>query len=149
MTIKKTYTVGDAVWIYGVSRIDNKLTEGTVVYSFMLDNNPDCQYVISVTNSVEPLLEIRTWHTISQDNKGPVSNLREVIVPGELDAVDKKLSQGGLTLSDDMFVESDEPTSEEIHAALERSQQVALHAPLVLKEAKPKRRFNNSRKKKQ
>jgi hypothetical protein len=150
MTIKKTYKVGDPVWIYGVNRANNKLAEGKVVYAFVLPNNDpaNVQYVISVANLIEPLLEIRTWETISQDSRGPVGQFRELVSAEELDAVDKKLSQGGMTLSEDTFVETDEPTPEEIHAALERSQQAVAHAPLVINESKPKRRFSGTRKKK-
>jgi hypothetical protein len=147
MTIKKTYAVSDTVWIYGISRTNNKLTEGKVVHSFTLDGQNSIQYVIAVPNQIEPLLEIRTWETISQDPQGPIGNFRELVGLTEFDAVDKKLSQGGLTLSEDTIVEADEPTPEEIHAAIERSQQAAVHAPLVLKETKPKRRFNPRKKK--
>jgi len=147
MTIKKTYTVGDAVWIYGISRTENKLTQGQVVHSFTLEGNDNVQYVIAVSNPIEPLLEIRTWESISQDSQGPVGNFRQLVSAAEFDAVDKKLAQGGLTLSEDAFVDADEPTPEEIHAALERSQQAAVHAPLVLKETKPKRRFSPRKKK--
>lgn len=150
MTIKKTYAVGDAVWIYGISRTDNKLTQGQVAHSFVLPGNnlDNVQYVISIPNSIEPLLEVRIWEMISQDSRGPVGQFRELVSAEELDAVDKKLSQGGMTLSEDTFVETDEPTPEEIHAALERSQQAVAHAPLVINESKPKRRFSGTRKKK-
>jgi hypothetical protein len=43
---------------------------------------------------------------------------------------------------------ADDPTADEIHAALEKSQKDSSHGPLVIKEAKPKRRTYPPRKKK-
>jgi hypothetical protein len=149
MTIKKTYTVGDTVWIYGVSRNAHRLTEGKIIYEFTPPNYTEAQYVVSVPSSIEPLLEIRTWNTISQDSTGPVGAMREMISVQEMDAANKKMTQAGYEYDPNFELAEVEPTPEEIHAALERSQLAAVHAPLMIKEDRPKRRFSNTRKKKQ
>jgi hypothetical protein len=152
MNIKKSYNIDDVVWVYGISRTNNKLTQGKIIHSFTLEHagyNNEVHYVISIPNEIEPLLEVRTWHNISQDSKGPVGTFREVIAEINSDSVDKKLSQLGLTIDSDSSYEDDEqdPTPEQIHAALEKSQRDSEHTPLLIKETKPKRR-NFVRKKK-
>ena len=94
---------------------------------------------------IEPLIEVRTWETISQDEHGPVGGLR-----GLDDTADRKvLAKTGFDLGGEYTYseseeESDDPTPEEIHAAMERSQQTAVLPPLVLKESKTSkpRRYN-------
>jgi len=151
MTIKKTYAVGDTVWIYGVSRNSRKLTKGTIVHEFSLDGNADAQYVVSVPSSIEPLLEVRDWNTISQDARGPVGSLREMVAVSEMDAANKKMAQAGYEYDQEYEPpEVDEPSPDEIHAALERDQKAVEHAPLMIKENKPRtgnRRNFNRRKK--
>lgn len=102
MTIKKIYDLNDTVWIYGVSRDLNKPTKGRVVRIFGLEDwgYPAEQdyYVIEVQTSIEPIFEVRTWETISQDEKGPVGAFRQAITAENLDAVDKQLSQIGLSV---------------------------------------------------
>jgi hypothetical protein len=146
MTIKKTYAVGDTVWIYGVARSNHKLTEGTVVHEFTPPSYTEAQYVVSVPTTIEPLLEVRSWDTISQDSAGPVGSMREMVAVQEMDAINKKMAQAGYEY--DPSFEIPEPTPEEIHAAMERSQKAVEHAPLDIKENKPKRRFSNTRKRK-
>ena len=151
MTVKKSYEIGDIVWVYGISRSNNKITKGTIVHSFTLDHikgyNSEVYYLVSIPNSIESLLEVRTWHTISQDSRGPVGSFREVISKVESDATDKKLSQIGLNLEDEMDLDDDEPTAEQIHAAIEKSQQTAKFPPLDTKENKPRRRYPPRKKK--
>jgi hypothetical protein len=146
MTVKQNYEVGDTVWIYGVSRIKNKITQGRVVKVIDLSDigytNVNNHYLIEIPTEIEPLLEIRTWHTISQDQNGPVGSLRNI--PNVASTM-KSISQLGYEY--DLDSDPDDPTPEQIHAALEKSQKDASHGPLVLKDAKPKRR-NFTRKKK-
>ena len=150
MTVKKKYNVGDTAWIYGISRTNLKSTQGTVVKSFSIEGYNDMHYVISIPTEIEPLLEIRTWQTISQTADGHVGSLRESFE--DPDAAHRMLSRTGMTLisTDDMDNISDEEDNispEAIHAALEKSKQDVTHSPLNLKDAKPKRR-NFTRKKK-
>jgi len=151
MTIKKNYSVGDTVWIYGVSRSVHKITKGKVVYQFNLETIEDTQYVVSVQSSLGELLEVRDWNTISQDAKGPVGSLREMIAVSEMDAVNKKMLQAGYEFDPSYQpAEADEPTPDEIHAALERDQKAVEHAPLMIKENRPRtgNRRNFTRRKK-
>jgi hypothetical protein len=145
MTAKQNYEVGDTVWIYGVSRINNKITQGQVVKIFDLSdigyNNIE-HYLISIPTEIEPLLEIRTWHTISEDQKGPVGSLRDI--PNVASTM-KSISRLGYEY--DLDSDPDDPTPDQIRAALEKATKDASHGPLVLKDAKPKRR-NFARKKK-
>lgn len=102
MSVKKIYDLGDIVWIYGVSRDANKPTKGRIVRIIGLEDwgYPVDQdyYVIEVQTSIEPIFEVRTWETISQDEKGPVGAFRQAITAEHMDAVDKQLSQIGLNV---------------------------------------------------
>lgn len=102
MTVKKIYDLGDTVWIYGVSRDRNKPTKGTVVRIFGLEDwgYPEDQdfYVISIPTGITPLLEVRTWEEISQDERGPVGAFRQAVTAENVDAVDKQLLQIGLNV---------------------------------------------------
>lgn len=96
MEIKKEYQLGDTVWIYGIG---SELTKGTVVKTFLIDYpnvNTETYYVIHIPTSIEPLLEIRNWETISQDNIGPVGGLRFAFE--NYDSTRKVLAQGGISL---------------------------------------------------
>jgi hypothetical protein len=157
MTVKKSYKNGDSVWVYGIARNNNKLHKGEVLHSFTLEHagwNNEPHYVIAIPNEIEPLLEVRTWHNISQDSKGPVGCFRHEIPKEEMDSVDKKMSQLGLTIEEyDRFEEhmsedDEEVSPDAIHRALIKSQTDASHAPLVYTENKPNRKRYQPRKKK-
>ena len=153
MTVKKKYNVGDTVWIYGIQRDNVKSTQGTVVKAFTIEGYNEVHYVVEIPTEIEPLLEIRTWQTISQTKDGHVGSLREAF--DDPDAAHKMLSRTGMAVisldeepEDDTgsFAE-DDISPDAIHAALEKSQKDSSHGPLNLKDAKPKRR-NFARKKK-
>lgn len=138
MTIKKEYNVGDDVWIYGVG-LKNKLTKGKIIKIVDLSDQGwavSPHYIIEIPTHIDPLLEIRTWDSISQDDKGPVGAFRNL---GSILATIKKVKTTGFTY-DDEYEEDEGPTAEQIHAALEKAQKEVSHQPLVLKESKPKRR---------
>ena len=152
MTVKKKYNVGDVVWIYGVRRANDKSTQGTVVKSFNIEGYNDMHYVVSIPTEIEPLLEIRTWQTISQSKDGHVGSLREAF--SDPDAAHRMLARTGVAFISDAdedydgdghegmgsFAE-DEISPDAIHAALEKSKQDVSHTPLNLKSEKPKRRY--------
>jgi hypothetical protein len=153
MTVKKKYNVGDTVWIYGIQRDNVKSTQGTVVKAFTIEGYNEVHYVVEIPTEIEPLLEIRTWQTISQTANGHVGSLREAF--SDPDAAHKMLSRTGMAVislddeeNDDTgsFAE-DDISPDAIHAALEKSRQDVTHSPLNLKTEKPKRR-NFARKKK-
>ena len=143
MTTKKNYKVGDTVWIYGIGRSNTKPTQGKVVKVLDLTDvgYADTQYVIEIPTHIEPLLEVRSWHNMSQDEKGPVGSLREI---GNVESTIKFVSTVGFAFDDNPELDTDlddEISPEQIHAALEKSQQDVVHAPLNLKVEKPKRRY--------
>lgn len=158
MTVKKSYSIGDAVWIYGISANNNKLVEGKVIKKLDLSKEgymADSHYIVEIPSHIEPLLEIRTWETMSQDSKGPVGAFRKI---GDLAASIKKSNQVGFAYDEDYdqydFGDllkdlEDEVHPDQIHAALEKSQRDSEHLPLDLKQqlqAKPKRRFYKKKK---
>ena len=125
MTIKKIYNSGDIVWVYGISRESNKLTKGTVVQVLSVPGYaPQSHYLISVSSPIEPLLEVRTWETISQDSSGPVGGFRQMVPEVNADAVEKTLLQVGLATDPDSTITSAETDT-----------------------PKPKRKYYNRRKK--
>ena len=148
MTTKKSYNIGDTVWIYGINRSNTKPAKGTVIKTIDLTdsgytNGP--HYVVEVPSHIESLLEIRTWENISQDELGPVGSLREM---GNIESTLKFVSTVGFAFDDspkldtDPFIdEDDEIDPEIIHAAIEKSQKASTHSPLNLKAEKPKRRY--------
>lgn len=156
MTVKKKYNVGDVVWIYGVRRANDSSTQGTVVKSFNIEGYNDMHYVVSIPTEIEPLLEIRTWQTISQTKDGHVGSLREAFE--NPDAAHRMLARTGMaviSVDDELirdehdgvgsFSEEDNISSDAIHAALEKSQKDSSYIPLNLKET-PKRRYFKKKK---
>ena len=153
MTVKKKYNVGDTVWIYGIQRDNVKSTQGTVVKAFTIEGYNEVHYVVEIPTEIEPLLEIRTWQTISQTADGHVGSLREAF--SDPDAAHKMLSRTGMAVisledeenDDTVSFAEDDISPDAIHAALEKSRQDVSHGALNLKSEKPKRR-NFARKKK-
>lgn len=146
MDIKKEYKVGDPAWIHGIQR-DNKLIKGEVIKKFTMDHNDYADhyyYVVAIQTSIEPLLEIRQWENMSQDSHGPIGMYRDM---GQSKKVtDRFMKKVGYTSFDDAD-DLEEPTPEQIHAALEKSQNTSKHAPLLIKTERPKRKFYNRKKK--
>ena len=145
MTVKKEYDIGDTVWIYGINRSNVKPTAGKVIKIVDLRNagyTVGNHYIVEVPSHIEPLLEIRTWHNISQDATGPVGSLREL---GNFESTIKFASTVGFAFDDspvlDSDIDEDGPSIDEIHAALDQSLRNTEHAPLNLKSEKPKRRY--------
>jgi hypothetical protein len=160
MTVKKKYNVGDTVWIYGVSRDNIKSTQGKILKVFIIDYdgfNNEPHYVIGIPTEIEMLLEIRTWHTISQTRDGHVGSIRDAF--SNPDAAHKMLSRTGMaviSVDEELNEESDrfeEHMAEEddidpnlIHAALEQSQKDGEHGPLVTKTNKSRRPYYKKKK---
>jgi hypothetical protein len=145
MTVKKFYKVEDTVWIYGINRSNAKPVQGRVIKVVDLGDAgySDVHYIIEVPTHIEPLLEVRTWHNISQDETGPVGSLRDL---GNFESTIKFAGTVGFMFDDNPELDStledeDGPSAEEIHAALDQSLKNTEHAPLNLKAEKPKRRY--------
>jgi hypothetical protein len=173
MIVKKKYNIGDIVWIYGINRNNIKSTQGIVIKKFTIDyknyNNEEPHYLIEVPTEIEPLLEVRTWHTISQTKDGHVGSIRETFI--DHDAALKMLARVGMdVVSSEEFVgdghdgmgttseefdryyenmvdEEDDIDPNLIHAAMERSQQSSVLPPLNLKDPRPKKRHFTRKKK--
>lgn len=161
MTVKKKYNIGDTVWIYGVTNA--KSTEGEIVQWFKVpvegwDQNK-VHYVVAIPTEIESLLEVRTWETISQTKDGHVGSLREAFT--DPDAAHKMLARTGMAFISDadedydgdghdgmgsFADEEDNVSSDDIHAALEKSQKDSSHGPLNLKTENPKRRYFKKKK---
>jgi hypothetical protein len=158
MTVKKKYSVGDTVWIYGVSRDNIKSTEGKVLKMLTIEGfNNEPHYVVGIPTEIEMLLEIRTWHTISQTRDGHVGGIRDAF--SNPDAAHKMLLRTGMAvISDDEELNEESDRFEEhmaeeddidpnlIHAALEQSQKDGEHGPLVTKSNKPRRPYYKKKK---
>lgn len=147
MTVKKVYNIGDDVWIFGITS-ENKITKGRVVATVDLTDKGygnDLHYIIDVPSHIEPLLEIRSWHTMSQDENGPVGSFRNL--GGIFNSDNKKMLQVGYIYSHDSHYENDDPSPDQIREALEKSTDGLTHKPLQLKDSKPKRKYYPKRKK--
>jgi hypothetical protein len=145
MTVKKFYKVEDTVWIYGINRSNAKPVQGRVIKAVDLGDAgySDVHYIIEVPTHIEPLLEVRTWHNISQDETGPVGSLRDL---RNFESTIKFAGTVGFMFDDNPELDStledeDGIDAEQIHAALQKSQMDMEHAPLNLKAEKPKRRY--------
>jgi hypothetical protein len=144
MTIKKSYEVGDDAWIYGINRSNVKPTKGKIIKVVSLNDagySTGPHYIIEIPTYIEPILEIRTWENISQDEKGPVGSLRDL---GNIESTIKFVSTVGFAFDDDPALDTDpedDITPDQIHAALEKSQKDATHAPLNFKPESTKRRY--------
>jgi len=150
MTVKKKYAVGDTVWIYGINRSNLKPSKGQVIKVVDLRDSGYTvgdHYVIEIPSHIEPLLEIRTWHNISQDELGPVGSLRNI---GSIESTIKFASTVGFAFDDnpvlDTDAEDDEISDDAIRAALEKSQKDGEHGPLVTKSAPRKRQYYKKKK---
>lgn len=148
MTVKKEYAVGDAVWIYGINRNNTKPAAGKVIKAIDLRDagySFGPHYVIEIPTHIEPLLEIRTWHNISQDAQGPVGSFRGL----NIESTVKHAATLGFITDDNPLLDSEDdgPSAEQIHAALQKSQMDMEHAPLDLKaSSNPKRRYFKKKK---
>jgi hypothetical protein len=150
MTVKKQYAIGDTVWVYGINRSNTKPVQGTVIKIVDLSDagySIGNHYIIEIPSHIEPLLEIRTWHNISQDERGPVGSLRTI---GNFESTIKFAGTVGFMFDDQPVPEpiedEDGIDAEQIHAALQKSQMDMEHVPLNLKSEKPKRRYFKKKK---
>jgi hypothetical protein len=145
--MNKKFNLKDTVWIHIGERT---LTKGRVVEIIDLEHldegySPDNElYIIELKTDIDNTYEVRSWEQISQDEQGPINIFRTE----DHTSNNRALKKFGMPLPEGaMEFEHDEPTPEQIHAAMERSQQAVQHDPLSL-EKKPKRKYYNRRPKK-
>lgn len=141
MSVKKNYEIGDTVWIAGVNN-RGTLTKGTVVKKFAIDfqgiSNESDYYIVSIPTHIESLLEVRTWETISQDEHGPVGCFRNI---ENFDSTNKILAQAGYRYEPNGIFDDDDPSPDEINAALEKSIGDHVHKPLIIRKPRSRSRF--------
>ena len=153
MTVKKQYNIGDIVWIYGIT--NGRSTKGTVIQTFTVDQDnwdPNrVHYVISVPTEIEPLLEVRTWETISETKDGHVGSMRDAF--SDPDASIKMIRRTGLAVTSDGnfdYSEEDDISPDEIHAALDASQlprNDVIFKPVTKENNTPRKRYPPRKKK--
>ena len=141
--MKKEYNIKDTVWIHIGERT---LVQGRVVDVFDLShleeghNAEDELYVVEINAGIENTYEIRTYEQISSDAIGPIGIFRS----GEHKETNRLMKKVGMPLPEGAM--EYEPTPDEIHAALQRSQDSIKHDPLPTgKRAPAKKRFYKKR----
>lgn len=151
MKIKKQYEMNDVVWIHIG---DGKLHKGKVVDIFDLEHagySKDMEfYIVEIQTSIEPLLEVRTWENISQDQKGPIGAYRELKDFGTKRFLGKmgiELPTAKTEVLETPVVEHDEdpsdPTPEQVNAAIARAEQAqkAMYQSPISSQEKKKRNY--------
>jgi hypothetical protein len=146
--MKTEYNVKDTVWIHVGERT---LTQGRVVEIIDLEHLDEGHdksrelYIIELKTGIEDVYEVRDFNSISPDKDGPIHLFRKEDFR-EGNRLMKKLGmpvpQGVME-----FDEYPEPTTEQIHAAMERSQQASQHAPLSTKPAAKKKYYRKPKSK--
>jgi hypothetical protein len=137
--MKKEINIKDLVWIHIGER---KLSKGRVVEIIDLEHlneghSKDNElYVIELKTSIEDIYEVRTFDTISLDPRGPINLFKKQDTHLEqrfLKKVGMIMPNAEGVIPADDYVEGadlEEPTPEQIHAAMERSQLSVQHEPL-------------------
>jgi hypothetical protein len=127
MNIKQEYNIKDRVWIHIGER---NLVEGRVVEIITLDHlNENHQpghelYVIEIKTGIDDIYEVRDFLQTSPDSKGPIMCYRDK----DLQHADRYLRKVGIAMPTsnqnlfDILSEEDEPTPDQIHAALEKAE---------------------------
>lgn len=140
--MKKEYNIKDRVWIH---LGEPTMVEGRVVEIFDLghvEGYPKDRefYVIEIQTGIDNIFEVRDFHQISPDAKGPINAYRNLDAIGAtryLKKIGVKLPESA-TARDYTLDDLDEPTADQIYAAIEKSQKDTSHSPLIIKEVKPK-----------
>lgn len=162
--MKKEINIKDPVWIH--LNGERKLVKGRVVEIIDLTHleeghSKDTElYIVEIKTGIEDIYEVRTLQQISSDSKGPVNLFKNTQTQHEqryLNKVGMIMPNADGVIPADDYVEADsptgddgdeaEPTPDQIHAALERSQQAVQHEPLSTAK-KPKSKYVKRRPKK-
>jgi len=137
--MKKEYNIKDKVWIHIGERT---LTEGRVVEIITLDHLKENHrpghelYVIEIKTGIDDVYEVRDFDLISPDSQGPIMLYRHI--KNNTVSANRFLKKVGIILPtgepnpviyDDFDGDGhdgtgsiDDPTPEQIHAALERAE---------------------------
>jgi hypothetical protein len=163
--MKKEYNIKDKVWIHLGER---NLVEGRVVeiidFAHLKEgHSPDREfYVIELKTGIDDVYEIRDFEQISPDAKGPINLFRKLDMK-QVCENSRYLKKVGMALPvnqpnlleeiakeiNEESADDSEPTAEQIHAAIDSATAVQhTHISDIIKPTKPKRKFNNARKRK-
>lgn len=147
--MKTKYEIKDTVWIHVGEK---NLVQGTVVQttdlSHLGEDPTDIIYIIQIESGVEPVYEARKFHMISPDEQGPI-NMFRMENHKETNRMMKKMGMPLPQGVEEYEFDENEPTSEEIEAALARSEQHVKHQALTVPQEsnhKPKKRYYKKRK---
>lgn len=153
--MKTQFNIKDTVWIHMGER---KLVKGRVVEIIDLEHlneghSADHElYVIEIKTGIDDIYEVRTSEQISPDEKGPINLfrkskedvakakrfLKKVGVQLPVDEPNH-LAEAIQEIEEELDYPSD-PTPEQIHAAIDRAQEIAKHPPLKTAR-QPKKRY--------
>ena len=144
--MKTSYDIKDQVWIHIGER---KLTPGRIVEIIDLahlneNHDPDRElYIIEIKTGIDDVYEVRDFEQISPDEQGPINLFRK----HNFKDGNRLLKKVGMPVPQGVmeFEDYPEPTPDEIHAAMERSQAASQHAPLNTSKA-PKKKYYAKRK---
>jgi len=161
--MKQEYNIKDKVWIHIGER---KLTEGRVVEIIDLEHlgeghSPNDElYIIELKTGIDDIYEVRSFAQISPDAQGPINLFRKV--KEDVLKAKRYLKKVGVQLpipeeglaeyiQDEILTEDEDPndpTPEQIHAAIERAEKAKKVAPLTGGIRKPikKRPFTKRKK---
>lgn len=161
--MRQEYKLKQQVWIH---LGEPKLVEGRVVEIIDLSHlneghSPDREfYIIEIKTGIDDIYEVRDFSQISPDAKGPINLFRKIDIkqvrensrylktvgikmpvemPSPLIDVVNEINQG-------LSQEEDEPTAEQIHAAMERAEQAKRQPFNVNSGVKKKRTFTKRKK---
>jgi hypothetical protein len=144
--MKTQYNIKEPVWIHMGER---NLVPGRVVEIIDLDHlnekhSPDLElYVIEIKTGIDDIYEVRTFEQISSDAKGPINLFRKH--KNEIATAKRYLKKVGIVvpvdepthladivneINEELAGHPDDPTPEEIHAAIDRATELAKHDPL-------------------
>lgn len=139
--MKTKYEIKDRVWIHIGER---KLTEGRVVEIIdlaHLDEGHDPEqelYIIELKTGIDDIYEVRTAEMISEDESGPIGVFRKE----DYRQGNRLMKKLGMPVPEGVmeFDEYPEPTPEQIHAAMDRSQELNKHDPLPREKRAPSKK---------
>jgi hypothetical protein len=162
--MKTEFNIKDRVWIHIG---EPTLAEGRIVEIITLDhlkeNYPKGNelYVIEIQTGIDPIYEVREFETISPDAAGPIMCYRNM---ERMKHAGRYLRKVGIELPHisntdnpidfpevDVYPdEGDEPTPDQIHAALARAEQgpTTIYKPETPKKSQPRKRRTFTKRKK-
>jgi hypothetical protein len=137
--MKTEYNIKDTVWIHNGERT---LVQGRIVEIIDLEHleeghDPERElYVIELKTGIDDIYEVRSFEQISPDEHGPIGLFRKE----DVKETNRALKKIGMPLPQGVM--DYEPTPDEIHAALQRSQDASKHVPLNAgRKTAPKKRY--------